>query len=114
MDNAPAPTIDQARVEPIKAELWKPFENYEKGKAGSTKDDINPNYLFPKMALHRLQKIMDEYAAGQGSQYITTEHMLQKGLDRLKGFKEGLQKQAPRRLHDLLRCWEGWDRTWCA
>ena len=40
--------------------------------------------------------------------------MLQKGLDRLKVFKEDLQKQAARDLHDLLRCWEVWDRTWCA
>ncbi len=113
-DAAPAPTIDQGQVEAIKAQLWKPFEIYEKGKIASTRDDINPYYLSPKMALHRLQKIMDEYAAGQGAQYITTEAMLLKGLDRLKVFKEDLQKLAARDLHDLLRCWEVWDRVWCA
>jgi adenylylsulfate reductase subunit A len=114
LDGGAAPAIEESQVEAIKAELWKPFENYETGRPASTKDDINPNYLYPKMALHRLQKIMDEYAAGQGSQYITTEAMLLKGLDRLKVFKEDLQKLAARDLHDLLRCWEMWDRTWCA
>ena len=114
MDSGAAPSVAQDQIEAIKAELWKPFENYEKGRTGSTTDEINPNYLFPKMALHRLQKIMDEYAAGQGSQYITTEAMLQKGLDRMKLFKEDLGKLAARDLHDLLRCWEVWDRTWCA
>jgi len=114
MDSGAAPSVAPDQVEAIKAELWKPFENYEKGRTGSTTDEINPNYLFPKMALHRLQKIMDEYAAGQGSQYITTEAMLQKGLERMKLFKEDLGKLAARDLHDLLRCWEVWDRTWCA
>jgi adenylylsulfate reductase subunit A len=56
---------------------------------------------------------MDEYVAGQGSQYITTEAMLLKGLERLQVFKDDLQKLAARDLHDLLRCWEVWDRTWC-
>jgi adenylylsulfate reductase subunit A len=113
-DAAPTPTIDQGQVEAIKAQLWQPFGIYERGRVASTRDDINPHYLSPKMALHRLQKIMDEYAAGQGAQYITTEAMLLKGLDRLKVFKADLEKQAARDLHDLLRCWEVWDRVWCA
>jgi adenylylsulfate reductase subunit A len=113
-DAGAAPTVDPAQVEALRAQLWKPFENYEKGRPGSTREDVNPNYVFPKMALHRLQKIMDEYAGGQGSQYITTEAMLQKGLERLQVFKEDLERQAARDLHDLLRCWEVWDRTWCA
>jgi adenylylsulfate reductase subunit A len=113
-DSGAAPRVDQDRVEAIRAELWRPFENYAKGRPGSTKEDVNPNYVFPKMALHRLQKIMDEYAAGQGSQYITTEAMLQKGLERIAVFKDDLGRLAARDLHDLLRCWEVWDRTWCA
>ncbi len=32
----------------------------------------------------------------------------------MKLFKEDLEKLAARDLHDLLRCWELWDRTWCA
>ena len=66
------------------------------------------------MALHRLQKFFDEYGGGQGSQYITNEAMLLKGLDRMKVFKEDLGKLAAKDPHDLLRCWEVWDRTWSA
>jgi adenylylsulfate reductase subunit A len=113
-DAGAAPAPDPGQVEAIVAQLWQPFENYEKGRPASTRDDVNPNYLFPKMALHRLQKIMDEYAAGQGSQYITTEGMLTRGLERMKVFREDLGRLAARDLHDLLRCWEVWDRTWCA
>jgi adenylylsulfate reductase subunit A len=114
MDNGAAPSPGQDQVAAITAQLWKPLENYEKGRPASTTEDINPTYVFPKMALHRLQKIMDEYAAGQGSQYITTEAMLDKGLERMQVFKEDLEKLAARDLHDLLRCWEVWDRVWCA
>ena len=114
MDSGARPSIDQDQVELIKTELWKPFENFEKGKGSSTQEDVNPNYISPKMALHRLQKIMDEYAAGVGSQYITTGHMLEKGLERMKVFKEDLQQLSAKDLHDLLRCWEVWDRVWCA
>jgi adenylylsulfate reductase subunit A len=113
-DSGARPAPDPAQVEAIKAELWRPFETYEKGRVASTREEINPNYLFPKMALHRLQKLMDEYAGGQGSQYITTEAMLDKGLERMQVFKEDLGKLAAKDLHDLLRCWEVWDRTWCA
>ena len=114
MDDGAAPTLDQDQVEQLKTQLWKPMENYEKGKGASTKDDVNPEYLFPKMVLHRIQKIMDEYAAGQGSQYITTEGMLLKGLERLQMVREDLEHLAARDLHDLLRCGEIWDRLWCA
>ncbi len=113
MDNGAAPTLDMDQIEMLKVQLWKPMENYEKGKPASTKDDVNPEYLFPKMALHRIQKIMDEYAGGQGSQYITTEALLLKGLERLQMVREDLDHLAARDLHDLLRGGEIWDRLWC-
>jgi adenylylsulfate reductase, subunit A len=114
LDQGSTPTVDQDQVEAIKAELWMPFENFDKGRPTSTAEDINAHYIFPKMALHRLQKIMDEYGAGLGTQFLTTEHMLLKGLERMKVFREDLNKLAARDLHDLLRCWEVHDRTWCA
>jgi adenylylsulfate reductase subunit A len=114
MDQERAPTIDEDQLRDIQAELWKPIENFESGRASTTRTEINPNYILPKMALHRLQKIMDEYVAGLGTQYLTTEAMLLKGLERLQVLREDLQKLAARDLHDLLRCWEVWDRVWCA
>jgi adenylylsulfate reductase subunit A len=113
-DNPDAPNIDQDRVEAIKQALYKPYEILEKDRASTTREEISPHYLLPKQALLRLQKTMDEYAAGPGNYYITNEPTLLRGLELLRLFKEDLQKLAARDLHDLLRCWELWDRTWCA
>jgi adenylylsulfate reductase subunit A len=112
-DNPDVPTVDPDRVEAIKKDLWRPFEVFEKASGSSTKPDINPNYVFPKQALLRLQKIMDEYAAGQGAYYITNEPTLLRGLELMELFKQDLEKMAARDLHELLRCWEVWDRVWC-
>ena len=113
-DNPDEPNIDSDRVESIKRDLLQPFEVFEKGQKSSTKPDVNPNYVFPKQALLRLQKIMDEYCAGQGAYYLTNGPTLNRGLELLGLMKEDMQKLAARDLHDLLRCWEVWDRIWCA
>ena len=85
------------------------------GAAGtSTKSDVNPNYILPKQALLRLQKIMDEYGAGRGAYYMTNEPTLNRGLQLLDYMREDLNKMAARDQHDLLRCWEVRDRFWCA
>ena len=39
--------------------------------------------------------------------------MLERGLEMLDLLKVDLQKLGARDLHDLLRCWEVWDRVWC-
>jgi adenylylsulfate reductase subunit A len=106
--------IDQDRVEDIKRDLWKPFEVLDANLQYSTKVDINPNYLLPKQALLRLQKTMDEYAAGPGAYYMTNRPMLERGLQLMRLYKEDLANLGARDLHDLLRCWEIWDRVWCA
>lgn len=113
-DNPDDCNLEQDRIEAIKKELWRPFEVFESGASKSTKPDVNPHYIWPKQALLRLQKIADEYAAGQGAYYITNEPMLKRGLELLELFKVDLQQLAARDLHDLLRCWEVRDRVWCA
>ncbi|HEV2281112.1 MAG TPA: adenylyl-sulfate reductase subunit alpha [bacterium] len=114
-DNSDEPHVETDRVEAIKTELYRPLAVYEKEKGTVTHPEIgNPNYVFPKQALLRLQKIMDEYCAGQGAYYMTNEPTLTRGLELLGYFKEDLQRMAARDLHDLLRCWEVWDRVWCA
>ena len=113
-DNPDEPNLEQDRVEMIKRKLLRPFEVFEKGRSASTKPDVNPNYVLPKQALLRLQKIMDEYCAGQGAYYLTNEPTLKRGLELLGFMKEDMEKLAARDLHDLLRCWEVWDRIWCA
>ena len=113
-DNPDEANLEQDRIEAIKKELWRPFEVFESNVSSSTQPDVNPHYIQPKQALLRLQKIADEYAAGQGAYYITNEPMLKRGLELLDLFKVDLQQLAARDLHDLLRCWEVVDRVWCA
>ncbi|HBK81364.1 MAG TPA: adenylyl-sulfate reductase subunit alpha [Nitrospinae bacterium] len=113
-DNPDEPNVEQDRVEIIKKKLLQPLEVFEKNQSKSTKPDINPNYVLPKQALLRLQKIMDEYCAGQGAYYLTNEPTLNRGLELLGLMKEDMEHLAARDLHDLLRCWEVWDRVWCA
>ena len=112
-DNPDDCNLEQDRVEAIKKELWQPIEVFERGVGASTKPDVNPHYILPKQALLRLQKIADEYAAGHGAYYLTNGKMLERGLEMLDFLKEDLQKLGARDLHDLLRCWEVWDRVWC-
>ena len=111
-DNPDDPNVDSDRVEDIKNELWRPFSVFDDAKGTST-GDVNPNYVSPKQALHRLQKIMDEYAAGQSAFFTTNEPMLLRGLELMELFRQDLHKMAAENLHDLLRCWEVWDRFWC-
>jgi len=113
-DDGDGPSVDPDRIESIKQELWKPFVVFEQASAASTQPDVNPLYVLPKQALLRLQKIMDEYAAGQGAFFITNEPTLVRGLELLGLLRDDLEKLAARDLHDLLRCWEVWDRVWCA
>ncbi len=57
------PTIKET-ADHLAAELYLPFEVYEKYKNHTTAPEINPNYIKPKMLQTRLQKIADEYFGG--------------------------------------------------
>jgi adenylylsulfate reductase subunit A len=63
------------------------------------------------MAIFRLNKIMDEYVAGWGSNYNCSAITLNIALDLIKLLKEDLPKLAARNLHELMRCWENIHRT---
>jgi adenylylsulfate reductase, subunit A len=113
-DNSDQPAIDDDAVQRNIKELFRPYEAFEESHGTSTKPDINPNYFFPKQGLLRLQKLMDEYVAGWGSNFMTNEPTLNRGLELLQLFKEDLDSLAARDRHELLRCWELRDRIWCA
>ena len=87
---------------------------YEETRGAVTRGEVNPTALGPKQSLLRLQKIMDEYVAGQGSGYITNGPTLTRGLELLHMLREDLPRMAARDLHELLRAWEVWDRYYCA
>jgi adenylylsulfate reductase subunit A len=109
-DMADAPQVEEAEIARIKDEIWKPFEVYE--QAGG--DGPEADYLPPKIGLYRLQKIMDEYAAGPGAYYKTNEPTLKRGLELLAEFRADLDNLGAQNLHDLLRSWELRDRARCA
>jgi len=114
-DNPGNVQLDEDRVNGLQAQLFKPFEVFEKNKGASTVEEVNPKYILPKAGLTRLQKIMDDYAAGSGTWYRTSEPMLKRGLELIGLLKEDLtNSMAARNLHELLRGWELVHRVWTA
>jgi len=122
VENTAMPQIDPAVVEKLKKDIVAPLKLYEEHAKYTTLgtatkkyalpvEEVNPNYITPKMAMFRLNKIMDEYVAGWGSQYNCSKMTLGIALDLLKLLKEDLSKLAARNLHELLRCWENVHRT---
>ena len=109
-----APEADEAEIARIKAEIWRPFEVYEEGRGASSRADVNPTYLLPRMGHLRLQKLMDEYAAGPGAYYRVNEPTLRRAGELLGLLAEDLARLAARDLPELLRCWELRDRVVCA
>lgn len=113
VDNPGQPEVVQEQVDADIAELFRPYEVFEQSQGTSTKADVNPNYFYPKQGLLRLQKLMDEYVAGLGSNFMTNEPTLLRGLELMELLKEDLDHLAARDRHELLRCWELRDRIWC-
>ena len=111
---ADAPQIDDNMVRELSETIMRPLGTFQTHRGASTSEEVNPNYLMPKQALIRLQKIMDEYAGGISTQYTMNEPLLIRGLELLKFFKEDLQSLAARNLHELLRSWEVVHRAWVA
>jgi adenylylsulfate reductase subunit A len=97
-------------IDEVIAEIYLPFELFEKYKDYTTAVEINPNYLMPKQVQTRLQKLMDEYVAGCTPMYQTNEIMLKEGLKRLTLLKEDATRLAARDLHELMRAWEQYHR----
>lgn len=113
VDNPAPPNVDEARVAALKEDLFRPFAVYEEGQGHSTSREVTDRYFLHKQGLHRLQKIMDEYAGGYTAQYMVNEPTLKRGLELLELMKEDFPKIGARDLHDLLRCWELYHRMWC-
>jgi adenylylsulfate reductase subunit A len=106
-DFAPTP---RKTADEMAAELYMPFEVYEKNKTYSTDPAVNPHYIKPDMLQARLQKIGDEYFGGISTYYMTSETMLNEGLRQLTMLKEDSAKMGAANLHELLRCWENYHR----
>jgi adenylylsulfate reductase subunit A len=114
LDNADFKPALKEKVDDLIAEVYMPFELYEKYKNYTTAPDINPNYIKPDMYQKRLMKVMDEYVGGVSTWYVTSKTMLDEGLKKLEELKEDGKRLAASNLHDLLRCWENYHRVWAA
>jgi adenylylsulfate reductase subunit A len=110
LDNANYKPDPKMTLDEIAAELYLPFEVYEKYKTYTTDPDINPNYIGPKALQLRLMKIADEYFGGVATWYMTSKTMLEAGLQKLEVLKEDCNKMAAKNLHELLRCYENYHR----
>jgi adenylylsulfate reductase subunit A len=110
LDNADYKPSPKLSLDEIAAELYLPFEVYEKYKVYTTDPTINPNYIGPKALQARLMKIADEYFGGCATWYMTSKTMLDAGLEKLEMLKEDCNKMAAANLHELLRCFENYHR----
>jgi adenylylsulfate reductase subunit A len=108
------PTVDDATIEALKANTLKPLDLFEEHKGFTSQTDVNPYYIIPKMFMFRLQKLMDEYAGGVGSQFTTSKMLCERGLELLGLLKEDSAHLGASDLHELMRCWENVHRMYQA
>ncbi len=114
LDNNTLPNVDAAQVAELKNNTLKPLDIFTEFGAKSSDPDINPEFMKPKMFMFRLQKIMDEYAAGVTAAFKTNEAKLNRALELLNWLKEDSEKLAAQDLHELMRCHENIQRMWQA
>jgi adenylylsulfate reductase subunit A len=108
------PKVDMGKVEELKKQILAPLDLFEDNKAEYTDPEVNIHYIMPRQFLHRLQKLMDEYAGGVTSAFKTSNRLLERGLELMEMLKEDSDKQGARDLHELMRCWENTQRMWIA
>jgi adenylylsulfate reductase, subunit A len=114
VENPTLPNVDAAGLEALKKEILAPLDLYASTCNLSTDPNINPNYIKPMSYMHRLQKMMDEYAGGWGSGFKTSKSLLERGLELMTMLKEDSAKLGAKNVYDLERCWENVQRTWQA
>lgn len=98
--------VSDAQIERHREQIYKPLEIYHVFKNEVVGGSVNPNFINPRQGLDRLQKLMDEYCAGFGVNYMTNDKLLNIGLKKMSVLGEDLEKVAASDIHELLRAWE--------
>ena len=98
--------MSEADVYRIRTAIWQPVEKFNKYRAASSMEEINPNYITPKQGLIRLQKIMDEFGGGASMSYTTNAPTLARGIELIEMLRQDIAHLAARNRHELKRCWE--------
>jgi len=114
LDNNTLTEMKPEVIEALKAKIYEPLTIFEENKDFTTCETVNPNYIMPQMFMMRLQKIMDEYVGGAGSNFSFNQASLTKASELLEFLKEDQEKLAARDLYELLRVWENRHRIWQA
>ncbi len=114
VENTAMPNVDAAQLDALKKKILAPLNTYEQFCGLSTDPDINPNYIKPMSYMHRLQKMMDEYAGGWGSGFKTSKSLIERGLELMAMLQEDSAKLGAKNVYELERCWENVQRTWQA
>jgi adenylylsulfate reductase subunit A len=112
-DNNTQPKVDPAQVEEIKKRIFAPLERYATARP-KVDMEVSHEFIAPMQYMHRLQKIMDEYAGGVSAAFTTNKQALARGLELLGMLHEDAEKLGAKDLHELMRCWENVQRTWQA
>ncbi|MBN1950733.1 MAG: adenylyl-sulfate reductase subunit alpha [Bacteroidales bacterium] len=113
-DNPGTVSFTEDQIEALKTRILQPLQTFEEHKNYANDEDVNPNFIKPKMFMFRLQKIMDEYAGGASVGFKTSEKLMEKGLEFLQYMHEDSDKLAAKDLNELMRCWENIHRLWQA
>ncbi|MEW6777064.1 MAG: FAD-binding protein, partial [Bdellovibrionota bacterium] len=104
-DGTPAGKQVEAQVEKEKERVFAPYERRERSGKKAWE------FFEPQEGEDRLQKLMDEYAGGIGSQYETNEEKLLKAREDLRVLEKSLSYLSAGTLHDLLLAHELVDRV---
>jgi adenylylsulfate reductase subunit A len=100
------PRVDEQQVERLRHAIFQPLETFEIGRNEIVAGSVAPGYISPLHGLQRLEKIMDEYVGGVSMFYVTSEPLLNRGLELLRMLKEDLDYLGADSLHQLQRAWE--------
>jgi len=112
VDKGADPKVDAAKVDALKAKILAPLDTYAAHCNETTAPEINPNYILPLQFMHRLQKIMDEYAGGVTAAFKTSKSNLLRAEELFVFLKEDAEKLGAKDIYQLERCWENVHRMW--
>ena len=100
------PQVDDEYIKQLREEVYKPLETYRVGRNEIVAGTVAPGYINPLQGLQRLEKIMDEYVGGYSMFYVTSENLLNRGLELLATLQEDFANIGAPDLHQLQRAWE--------
>jgi adenylylsulfate reductase subunit A len=103
---AEAPDVDDEHVKRLREVVFKPLETYRVYRNEIVAGTVAPGYITPLHGLQRLEKIMDEYVGGYSMFYVTSENLLNRGLELLAMLTEDFERIGAEDLHQLQRAWE--------